>query len=111
MVERATGAIRRTIPCRLAGFRFSFNMRVSGPKDRAYANIVRDSGWEVWGVVYLCNPSAMKKLDRYEGVSGGHYKRLNVEVITSTGERIKALTYVAGADRIVYDARRTREYL
>jgi len=53
----------------------------------------------------------MRELDRYEGVSGGHYKRLDVEVITSTGERIKALTYVAGEDHIVYDARPTREYL
>ena len=108
-VER-TGAIRQAIPSRLVGYRFAFNKRAS-EGGRAYANVVRDPNAVVWGVAYLCNPQAMKALDRHEGVSGGHYKRLLVEVTTSTGEKIKAVTYVAGEDFLIEGVRPSDEYL
>jgi AIG2 family protein len=97
--ECRTGTIRRAIPCRLPGYRFAFNKR--GADGTAKANIIRDQSGEVWGVAYLCDPEAMRKMDANEGVDGGHYEHLTVEVTTREGETLRAVTYVAGSDYVV----------
>jgi cation transport regulator ChaC len=66
---------------------------------------------EVWGVAYLCNPTAMEELDRFEGVAGGHYHRENVEVVTDAGEKLSAVAYVAGPRPLSEVGRPTKEYL
>jgi gamma-glutamylcyclotransferase (GGCT)/AIG2-like uncharacterized protein YtfP len=88
-----TGRIRKAIRCQLPDYRLAFNKR--GSHGDIYANIVHEPGQSVWGVIYLCNAAAMRELDRYEGVAGGHYERLTVEVVTDQGEWVEAVTYVA----------------
>ncbi|MBN2205666.1 MAG: gamma-glutamylcyclotransferase [Thermoleophilia bacterium] len=90
-----TGAIRRAVRCRLPGYRFAFNKRMAAGEGM-YANVVRDDAATVWGVAYLCDDDAVAELDRFEGVSWGHYRREQVEVVTDDGEVLEALTYVAG---------------
>jgi len=107
--ELRTGRIRRAIRCRLPGYAFAFNKR--GRNGQVYANIVANSKSEVWGVVYLCNPEAMRAMDQYEGVASGHYKRIPVRVVQDTGEETDAITYIAGADYVCEPGKPSREYL
>src|SRR6266849_9020151 len=96
--EERTGRIRQAVRCRLPGYRFAFNKRGAG--GQIYANIVPDEKSEAWGVIYLCNPTAMRIMDGREGVSGGNYSRDRVTVVTDSGEHVPAETYIAGPNFI-----------
>ena len=87
---RRTGHVREVIRCRLPGFRLAFNKRsVDGT---IKANVVEDASREVWGVAYRCDEAAMAAMDRWEGAG---YRRRAVQVITGSGRRLDAVTYVA----------------
>ena len=88
--ETRTGRIRQAVRARLKGYRFAFNKRGSG--GQIYANIVPDDTGEVWGVVYLCNPEAIRSMDQCEGVAGGHYKCIRVAVEKDTDRGTPYLT-------------------
>ncbi len=90
--ERTETKIRQARRCRLVGYRLAFNKR--GSDGNVKANIVPDPQGEVWGVIYLCSPEAMEKLDGHEGAPS-HYRRVPVEVITDQGEKVQAVTYQA----------------
>ena len=107
--EERTGRIRQAIRSRLSGYRFVFNKR--GGKGQIYANLVPDESAEVWGVVYLCDPEAIRGMDRYEGVASGHYERISVKVNQVTGETVEAITYVAGEDFVCEPGKPSVEYL
>jgi len=92
--ELRTGGIRQAIRSQLPGFRLAFNKR--GSNGEVYANVLPEPGQVVWGVIYLCNRAILREMDRHEGVSGGHYERLAVQVVTEQGEQGEAVTYVAG---------------
>jgi gamma-glutamylcyclotransferase (GGCT)/AIG2-like uncharacterized protein YtfP len=55
------------------------------------ANIPREAGACVWGVLYAIDPAHWEDLDRYED----GYARMAVEVVTDEGEATTADTYVA----------------
>ena len=97
--QERTGLIRRAVRARLRNCRLAFNKEASG--GGVYANVVPEEGSEVWGVIYLCNPTAMTQLDRHEGVMGGHYDRVTVTVELEDGSLCDAETYIAGEDYIV----------
>lgn len=107
--ELRTGRIRQAIRSRLLGYRFAFNKR--GGKGQIYANIVPDADAEVWGVMYLCNPAAIREMDRFEGVAGGHYRRLAVQVRKDSGETVEAITYTAGADFVCDPGKPSDDYV
>jgi gamma-glutamylcyclotransferase (GGCT)/AIG2-like uncharacterized protein YtfP len=107
--EKRTGRIRQAVRSRLKGYRFAFNKR--GGSGQIYANIVPDDAAEVSGVVYLCNPEAIRRMDQYEGVASGHYERIQVVVEKDTGETAQAITYVAGEDFVCEPGKPTDEYL
>jgi gamma-glutamylcyclotransferase (GGCT)/AIG2-like uncharacterized protein YtfP len=107
--EQRTDKIRRALRSRLDGYRLAFNKAAAG--GGVYANIVPDESCEVWGVLYLCNAEAMNILDGCEGVTGGHYERIMIEVENSDSERIECATYVAGADYICEEGKPSVEYL
>jgi gamma-glutamylcyclotransferase (GGCT)/AIG2-like uncharacterized protein YtfP len=107
--EGRTGRIRQAIRCRLMGFRFAFNKRGSGRQ--VYANIAPDDAAEVWGVIYLCNLKAIQEMDRYEGVAGGNYERILVTVEKESGEKVEAITYVAGGAFVCNPGNPSVEYL
>lgn len=104
-----TGPIRKAVRCRLPGFRFAFNKRGNG--GQIYANIVPDKNAEVWGVVYLCNPTAIQKMDRREGVANGDYEQKLVTVEKDSGEKVEAITYIAGEDFVCKPGKPTSDYL
>ena len=64
--QARTKGIRQAVRCRLRGYRLACNKR--GRNGDVYANIVPDAAAEVWGVIYLCCPDALLKMDRCEGV-------------------------------------------
>jgi len=105
-----TGTIRRATRCRLPGYRFALNKRAQSG-DGVYANIVPDESQIVWGVAYLCDDEAISELDGYEGVSGGHYRHYQVEVVTDAGDVLQAMTYVAGDDHVGDEGRPRADYL
>lgn len=107
--EKRTGRIRQEFRSRLVGYRFAFNKR--GGSGQVYANIVPDGSAETWGVVYLCNPEAIRGMDRYEGVSSGHYERIHVKVEQVSGELVEAITYIAGEDYVCDPGKPSDEYL
>ena len=107
--EQRTGRIRQADLCRLPGFRFAFNKR--GSNGQIYANIVPDDAAEIWGVIYLCDPKAIREMDRFEGVSSGHYERISVTVESESGEKVEAITYVAGEDFVCEAGKPSPEYL
>jgi len=90
-----TGPIREARRARLGGYRIAFNKR--GSDGTGKANIVPDPRGTVWGVVYRCNPDALSAMDKREGVSAGHYVRMNVSVAVHDDEDLSAITYVAGS--------------
>jgi len=96
--ERRTGHIRKAIRCRLPDYRLAFNKL--GRKGNVYANIVPERTEEVWGVIYLCGREALKKMDICEGVYSGHYRRVEVVVLTESDQSVSAYTYVAGEDYV-----------
>jgi cation transport regulator ChaC len=109
-MEERTGRIRQAVRCFLPDFRLAFNKRASKPGE-IYANIIPSEGDRVWGVTYLCGQGAMEKLDKCEGVSGGHYYRKSVEVIVDDGSIFSAIAYIAGEDFVIAESRPSDEYL
>jgi gamma-glutamylcyclotransferase len=108
MQQRAV-EMREPHVCRLADYRFAFNKRKgNGP---IYANIVKQPGAVVWGVVYRCSATAMRKLDAYEGVATGDYHRQSVDVVDQSGATIHAVAYVANENCVCLEGRPDDEYL
>jgi gamma-glutamylcyclotransferase (GGCT)/AIG2-like uncharacterized protein YtfP len=58
-----------------------------------YASLVRDPRRSVWGTVWELALADMPALDRYEGVAGGLYVKVQQPVVTGAGPR-RALVYV-----------------
>ena len=60
---------------------------------RGYANVVKSSNDDVWGVIYEISMLDEEKLDVYEGVSAKCYLKDNLEILID--DRIEnCLTYV-----------------
>jgi gamma-glutamylcyclotransferase len=87
MRERVT-SVRVVAPGRLPGFRLGLDKR--GLDGSGKANLVRESGDSVWGVVYRIDPTHWEDLDGHEPGYGRH----SVSVWTAT-ERLAVQTYVA----------------
>jgi len=92
--EDRTGSIREVRRARLGGYRIAFNK--SGSDGTGKANIVPDKTRAVWGVVYRCSTATLDQMDKYEGVSAGHYHRRHVRVQCGSADEVDAVTYVAG---------------
>lgn len=96
-MERRLGRTPASCLARLDGWKLVFNKR-GRP---TYANIVREDGAAVWGALYECTAEELRAMDRFEGVAGHHYRRIRVEVETSSGRRVAAVTYEACPASIV----------
>lgn len=96
--KRRIGTVPTAEVAELRGYRLVFNKRSNDGTGKA--NVVPDPHRSVWGVIYRCTEADIERLDFYEGVKWGHYRHEFVRVITSTGQAITALTYVAGEDFI-----------
>jgi len=76
----------------LDGFRLCFDLPV-GPGERACANLAREPGARVAGILYQVTADDAERLDRSEGVPQGIYQRVAVDVAVDGAERIAAFTY------------------
>ena len=108
-MEARTGRIRQAVRSRLTGYCFAFNNR--DENGEIYANIVPDLTSEVWGVVYLCDTEALLKMDQFEGVADGCYRRIPVTVENDSGEQIEATAYITGESFVGEPGKPSREYL
>jgi cation transport regulator ChaC len=108
MKERL-GRVPEARIARLPGYRVAFNKR-GQRQGQVYANIVEQDGGEVWGVVYQLRPDELRVLDDHEGADQGHYRRDRIEVITETGDTVKAETYFAGERWLCSETEPSREY-
>ena len=77
----------------LRGYRLCFDIPI-GAGRRGVANLAIEEAASVWGVLHLLNPEQHELLDRTEGVPGGLYRRIVVEVETASGV-IAAETYIS----------------
>ena len=77
---------------RLDDYRLVFDIPV-GPGERGVANVEPSAGAHVWGVAYLLLPEECGRLDRTEGVDGGLYGKIAVELLLDGAERLVAFTY------------------
>jgi len=82
MARRCPAAREQGI-ARLAGWRVILN-------SRGVATLVPDAGSDCIGVLYTLTPACVMKLDGFEGVADGHYRRQHLPV----GGR-EALVYLA----------------
>jgi gamma-glutamylcyclotransferase len=107
--ERRTGEIREARCACLPGYRITFDKL--GSDRTGKANITPDDTHVVWGVAYLCSGEALTKMDDYEGVAGGHYRRESLQVRCESDETLDAVTYVAGEQHVGSPIPPTPEYL
>ena len=60
---------------------------------RGYANVIKSSNEDVWGIIYQISMSDEDKLDVYEGVSKKCYVKENLDILID-GKIQNCLTYV-----------------
>jgi len=77
---------------RLENYEMVFNKKARGGS--ATANIRPAPGKTVHGVLYKILESALRPLDRFEGVPE-HYRRIEVTVIGPAGNKVAAQAYIA----------------
>ena len=94
----------------LEGWKLLFNKIASRNPNEGYANIEREEGSIVEGILYEIQGSDVEKLDKYEGYPN-HYERLNVRVRLDNGKEVEAVTYVANSNKVREGLRPSREYL
>jgi cation transport regulator ChaC len=82
-------------PARIDGFRLRFNLE-GVPRGRAApANICREPGAVVWGVLYRITRRDLVRLDATEGVPGRGYRQVEVEARDRDDRRFCAVAYMA----------------
>lgn len=107
-MEERTNTVPPAVVAWLEGYRLVFNKK--GSDCTGKANIEPAPGETVWGVVYDCTEEALKKIDHYERVEDGHYRRDTVTVKTK-GEMIDAICYIAEVEHINNELKPTDNYL
>lgn len=59
---------------------------------QGWANVVRQPGAQVWGVLWQLDSADVPALDRYEAVAAGLYRKAFCSVLVE-GRRLRALVY------------------
>jgi cation transport regulator ChaC len=72
----------------VAGYGFLIN-------DRGFASIAEASDRVVHGILWDLSVKDEKRLDRYEGVAQGLYRKVMLEVKRADGSSVDALVYIA----------------
>jgi gamma-glutamylcyclotransferase (GGCT)/AIG2-like uncharacterized protein YtfP len=92
LVRSRAGEIAEEQVGKLENYEIVFNKKARGGS--ATANIRPASGKIVYGVLFKIAETALRTLDRFEGAPE-HYRRIEVNVTGSQGNRIAAQTYIA----------------
>ncbi|MGL4853667.1 MAG: gamma-glutamylcyclotransferase [Lentisphaeria bacterium] len=93
----------------LENYQLLFNKH-TGDGYYGFANIGQKKDAKVWGIIYEIDPHSLTALDTYQGVPN-HYTRNIIEVKTSSGKCLKAITYLANPGRIGNNLVPREEYL
>ena len=94
----------------LEGYRLVFNKRSSRDPKEGFANIVKDEGGLVEGILYEIAEEDIEKLDKYEGYPQ-HYDRQRVKVKMQSGEAVEAAVYIAKQEMTAEGLKPSRKYL
>ena len=94
----------------LEGWKLLFNKIASRNPNEGYANMEKEEGSVVEGILYEIQGSDMEKLDRYEGYPN-HYKKISIKVRLDTGEEMEAITYVANPNKVREGLKPSKEYI
>ncbi|KAM6134543.1 gamma-glutamylcyclotransferase [Pterocles gutturalis] len=81
---------------RLQDFKLEFGHhqgRTSSVWHGGTATVVQSPGDEVWGIVWKMNASSLSTLDKQEGVEGGIYVPVEVNVRTQAGDVLTCRSY------------------
>lgn len=97
--------LRRAV---LPGWKLAFRYRSTSFPGGSAADIISVPGDEVWGALYRITGEDLSRLDEFEDLESGGYRRIEVEPI-SAGERLVAWTYEVQT-KLPRDYRPTEEY-
>lgn len=61
----------------LKGYKFIINKKSQKNPNIGFANIIKDENSQVEGLIYEISDEDILKLDKFEGVTTGHYRREN----------------------------------
>ncbi len=86
MEERCPGAVVAGVG-RVPGFRFRIN-------SRGVATIVPEGGSLIFGVLWELNEENEKRLDGFEGVRNGNYRKEILTVELLEGGDVRAMAYI-----------------
>ena len=111
--ERVCGRLGR-LPDRktatLADWVLKFNKIALRNSQEGYANIDKQNGEKVEGIVYEITTEELRKIDLREGYPI-HYNRINIVVRTGDNKEIEVVTYIAQPSKVREGLRPSREYL
>lgn len=95
---------------RLDGYRLAF--RKYHHTDEVYADVLPDASQSVLGVAYLCSPNALERLDIFEGVADGCYRRDVIQVQSEqASEILQAIVYRGSNAFSEIESQPSQEYL
>ena len=94
---------------KLPDFKIGFTLRVGD--GCGAANITPEKNSEVFGALYCLEEGGLDKLDVFEHVSTGCYRREQVTVEMPSGEKMEATTYIATDEFYQEGLVPRREYL
>ncbi len=93
MEQRCTAGFDVLGVARLEGYRIDFT-KYSNDWEGGVADIIEEPGAYVEGVVFDLPDASLEDIDRYEGVSEGMYRRIDISVtMRGSGERLDMLSY------------------
>jgi gamma-glutamylcyclotransferase (GGCT)/AIG2-like uncharacterized protein YtfP len=95
---------------RLDGWRWGINKRADAGHGQGFAGIVPEAGADCWGVVHYLSPRDLRRLDRSEGVGGGHYRHQQVTVLLQSGKKLETLAYVPCREFLEEGLQASRDY-
>ena len=97
------------VGAKLVDHKFSFSFK--RPDGTGAGNIRPQKSSVVYGALYTLEEGGLDKLDVFEWVDRGCYRRQNVTVETLDGERVEATTYVVTEDFYEEGLLPRRDYL
>lgn len=96
MSQRLSRRIEWVATARAEGYKFGYYGHSQNWQGYGSADIVfcKNDSCIVWGVVYEIDQSDLKKLDEFEHVANGRYKRAEIKVRLDDNRAIDAIAYV-----------------
>ena len=91
--RRGMVPLRHEVGC-LDGFQLRFDLAV-GPGERGVANLAREDGSEVYGVMYEITTADAERLDKTEGVDSGLYSRVDLGIMVDGERDLECFTYLS----------------